>query len=218
MKHGWYQVGVKQMVEELGFVLKGVTSLYKSRTTYCELLYPWLYLYPWHLCRRVYSFRLSVRSLVGSFILPLCLWNFMSNFMLKFLQVGISLQLLIRKHSYLDHGRVCFPTIKFWPQGSCPGMGPEVKKTRTPCRKCYTGIWPTCTKYKESYCSHPVVHARVHCVKVLCSFFFLNLTYLDSHSSESIHIWTIGTLEGWLWFHDCWLQGPCPRVGLEVKI
>ena len=91
------------MVEELGFALKGVTSLYNSRTTYSELLALWLYLYPWHLCRRVYSFCLSVRSLVGSFILPLCLWNFMSNFMLKFLQVGLSLQLLIRKHSYLDH-------------------------------------------------------------------------------------------------------------------
>ena len=26
--------------------------------------------------------------------------------------------------------------------------------------------------------------------------------YLTNHSSESIHIWTIGTLEGWLSFHD----------------
>ena len=39
-----------------------------------------------------------------------------------------------------------------------------------------------------------------------------------NHSSESIHIWTIGTLEGWLSSHDSWSQGPCPRVGLEVKI
>ena len=42
--------------------------------------------------------------------------------------------------------------------------------------------------------------------------------YLTNHSSESIHIWTIGTLEGRLSFHDSSLQGPCPGVGLEVKI
>ena len=41
--------------------------------------------------------------------------------------------------------------------------------------------------------------------------------YLTNHSSESIHIWTIGTLEGRLSFHDSSPQGPCPRVGLEVK-
>ena len=39
-----------------------------------------------------------------------------------------------------------------------------------------------------------------------------------NHSSESNHIWTIGTLEGWLSFHDSWPQVPCPRVGQEVKI
>ena len=37
-------------------------------------------------------------------------------------------------------------------------------------------------------------------------------------SSERIHFWTIGTLEGRISFHDSWPQGPCPRVGLEVKI
>ena len=41
---------------------------------------------------------------------------------------------------------------------------------------------------------------------------------LTNHSSESIHIWTIGTLEGWLSFHDSSPYSPCPRVGLEVKI
>ena len=30
-------------------------------------------------------------------------------------------------------------------------------------------------------------------------------------------MWTIGTLEGLLSVHDSWPQGPCPRVGLEVK-
>ena len=47
---------------------------------------------------------------------------------------------------------------------------------------------------------------------------FSSGVYLMNHSSESIHIWTIGTREGRLLFHDSWLQGPCPRVGLEVKI
>ena len=47
---------------------------------------------------------------------------------------------------------------------------------------------------------------------------FSSGVYLKNHSSESIHIWTIGTLEGGLSFHDSWPQGPCPRVGLEVKI
>ena len=50
----------------------------------------------------------------------------------------------------------------------------------------------------------------------ICKFF--RSSYLDSHSSESIHIWTIGTLEGRLSFHDSWPQGPCPGVELEVKI
>ena len=42
--------------------------------------------------------------------------------------------------------------------------------------------------------------------------------YLTNHSSESIHIWTTGTLEGQLSFHDSLPQGPCPGMGLEVKI
>ena len=48
----------------------------------------------------------------------------------------------------------------------------------------------------------------------------LNGVYLTNHSSERIHIWTIGTctLEGRLSFHDSSPQGPCPGVGLEVKI
>ena len=64
---------------------------------------------------RVYSFRLSVRpfvcslvrSFVRSFVLPSRSWNLRQSFALKFLKWCISQQLLIRKHSYLDH--------------SCPG-------------------------------------------------------------------------------------------------
>ena len=72
-------------------------------------------LYPGHLCRGVYSFRLSVRpfvcsyvrsfvcSFVRSFVLPSVAWNLRQSFALKFLKCCISQQLLIRKHSYLDH-------------------------------------------------------------------------------------------------------------------
>ena len=65
-------------------------------------------LYPRHLCRRVYSFHLSiicpfVCSFVSSFVLPSRLWNLRQSFALKFLKWCISQQLLIRKHSYLDH-------------------------------------------------------------------------------------------------------------------
>ena len=64
-------------------------------------------LYPRHLCRGVYSFRLSVRmfvrSFVCSFVLPSVAWNLRQSFALKFLKWCISQQLLIRKHSYLDH-------------------------------------------------------------------------------------------------------------------
>ena len=64
----------------------------------------------------------------------------------------------------------------------------------------------------------PVVRVRVPVTlrqSFTCKFF--KSSYLDSHSSESIYIWTIGTLEGRLLFHDSWPQGWCPGVGLEVK-
>ena len=68
-------------------------------------------LYPRHLCRGVYSFRLSVRPFVcsfvrlfvRSFVLPSVAWNLRQSFALKFLKWCISQQLLIRKHSYFDH-------------------------------------------------------------------------------------------------------------------
>ena len=47
---------------------------------------------------------------------------------------------------------------------------------------------------------------------------FLKWCYLSNYSSEIIHIWTIVTLEGWHSLHDRGPQGPCPGVGLEVKI
>ena len=94
-------------------------------------------LYPRHLCRRVYSFRLSVRPFVCSFV-----------------------RSFVR--SYFRH--VC----------------------------------------------------RI-CVKVLRQSFSSGV-YLSNYLSESIHIWTIVTLEGWHSLYDPEPQGPCPGVGLEVKI
>ena len=37
--------------------------------------------------------------------------------------------------------------------------------------------------------------------------------YLTNYSSESIHIWTMGSLEGLLPCHEFWLQGLLPRGG-----
>ena len=45
----------------------------------------------------------SVRMFVCSFVIPSRSWNLRPSFALKFLKWCISQQLLIRKHSYLDH-------------------------------------------------------------------------------------------------------------------
>ena len=74
-----------------------------------------------------------------------------------------------------------------------------------------------CTKYKESYCSHPGRLCPCH-TALKFMFKFFKSSYLDNHSSESIHIWPIRTLDGWLSFHESRPMDPCPRVGLEVKI
>ena len=55
------------------------------------------------------------------------------------------------------------------------------------------------------------------CVKVLRQSFSSGV-YLRNYSSESIHIWTIVTLEGWHSLYDHGPQGPCPGVGPEVSI
>ena len=70
------------------------------------------------------------------------------------------------------------------------------------------------TKYKESYCSHPWSSVSMfafpwHCVK---SFMFklFKSSCFDNQSSGSIHILTIGTLEGLLSFLT---PGSMPRDG-----
>ena len=60
-------------------------------------------------------------------------------------------------------------------------------------------------------------HVRGICVKVLRQSFSSGV-YLSNYKSESLYIWTIVTLEGWHSLHDPGPQGPCPWVGLEVKI
>ena len=60
-------------------------------------------LYPRHLCRRVYSFRFSVRPFVCSLVRWFVSSLKMSKFWLKFLCWCISHELNIRNHSYLDY-------------------------------------------------------------------------------------------------------------------
>ena len=70
-----------------------------------------------------------VHLFVRSFVLPSVTWNLRQSFALKFLKCCISQQLLIRKHSYLDHSYPGGLAFTPWPrpQGPCPGVGLEVK-------------------------------------------------------------------------------------------
>ena len=70
---------------------------------------------------------------------------------------------------------------------------------------------------QKSYCSHHG-RRRSHSRSRHTLLKFSRSLYLDNHSSESIHTWTIDALYGWLSFHDIRPQGPCQGVGLEVKI
>ena len=42
--------------------------------------------------------------------------------------------------------------------------------------------------------------------------------YIDNHLSESIQTWTMDALYDCLSFHEFGPQGPCPGMGLDVKI
>ena len=74
-------------------------------------------------------------------------------------------------------------------------------------------VRPFVCSFVRSYFRHV---CRI-CVKVLRQSFSSGV-YLSNYLSESIHIWTIVTLEGWHSLHDPGPQGSCPWVGLEVKI
>ena len=84
------------------------------------------------------------------------------------------------------------------------------------CRPVYSfrlSVRPFVCSFVRSYFRHV---CRI-CVKVLRQSFSSG-GYLSNYLSESIHIWTIATLEGWHSLHDPGPLGPCPWVGLEVKI
>ena len=84
------------------------------------------------------------------------------------------------------------------------------------CRRVYSfrlSVCPFVSSFVRSYFRH----VRGICIKVLRQSFSCGV-YLSNYSSESIHIWTIVTLEGWHSLHDLGPQGPCPGVGPEVKI
>ena len=104
--------------------------------------------------------------------------------------------------------------------------------------RCFLHGMKMCMWFWYNPCYTPIIYAEGYIVFVfpfVCSFvlsYFHPLrgitsvlcasnssgVYLTNHISESIHIWTIDTLEGWLSFHDSSPQGPCPGMGLEVKI
>ena len=67
--------------------------------------------------------------------------------------------------------------------------------------------------------SFPFVHPSRswNLSKKFCEGFSSGL-YITNYSSESIHIWTMGTLEDLLPCHLFWPLGSSPGVGLEVKI
>ena len=61
---------------------------------------------------------------------------------------------------------------------------------------------------------HSSICDSVPFVELLQSFtltFLSSGVYLTNHSSESIPVWTRGTLEGQLSFHDSSPQGPCKK-------
>ena len=80
-----------------------------------------------------------------------------------------------------------------------------------------------CTKYKESYCSHPGrprlrLRLRLRSRSRHTVLKFFKCLYLNSHSSQRHQIWNLGTLEGLLRFQENKPLGSCPWVGLGVRI
>ena len=103
------------------------------------------------------------------------------------------------------------------PQGSV--LGPLLYP-RHLCRRVYSfrlSVRPFVRLYVRLFVRSYFRHVCRICVKVLHQSFSSSV-YLSNYLSESIHIWTIVTLEGWHSLHDPGPQGPCPGVGLEVKI
>ena len=110
-----------------------------------------------------------VRSFVRSFVLPSVARILLQSFALKFLKWCISQQLLIRKHSYLDHS---YPggwhsLHDHGPQGPCHGVGLEVKFLDTFksvfSKFCYgfLEVYILGTTYHKAFILRPKVPSRV---------------------------------------------------------
>ena len=79
-------------------------------------------------------------------------------------------------------------------------------------------VYPFVRSYVCMYVSLFVLPLRLRKLRRSFALKFLKWVYPNNHSAESIYIWAMGTLEDLLIFHEFWLQGPYPGVGLEVKI
>ena len=137
------------------------------------------------------------------------------------LKTGCSMNIILQDYESVWHN--IWPLNKcrsLWPVFHSPVILPYILKT------IYTpGI------YADGYMVFVFPFVRLY-VRLFIRSYFCSLrgitsvlrssnlsgVYFTNHSSESIHFWTIGTLEGRLSFHDSSAHGPCPGMGLEVKI
>ena len=91
-------------------------------------------LYPRHSCRRVYSFRISVRPFVCSFVrASITYLEFTTKFSTK-LRESLSSGIYLTNYSSesipiwtMSTLEGLLPCHEFWSQGSCPGLGLEFK-------------------------------------------------------------------------------------------
>ena len=81
-------------------------------------------IYPWHLCRGVYSFRLFVHMFPRLLVLPSRSWNLRQSFRSGFSSPTTHQKafIFVPWVAWSD-----YPFHKFWPLGSYPGMGLGVK-------------------------------------------------------------------------------------------
>ena len=163
---------------------------------------------------------------VHSYVGTSCSWNLQQSFpqsWVKVSQVGY-ISWTTHQKAFIIRlwvpWKVCFHATSFGPRVHAPGWGWR-SKARTPLKSVFLlfslPVWST----GKAIVVTPVVRIRIRVSITLQQSFICNFftsSYLDSHPSESIHIWTIGALEGWLPFHGSWSQDTFLGVGLEIKI
>ena len=124
--------------------------------------------------------------------------------------MSISLQPLIRKHSYLGHGNLCLLSFhEFRPQGSCPGMGLEVKKLGH-FKKCYTTFSFMLTpKDIMLEISHPYEWAFMSWGEGQCDISCLSdfalYMYLEDYLMDECHTWDNGSVWHKNWPHTIYV-------------